>query len=182
MKMLPFIHLQLFRKVEQLPVFPFSKKAIRVFILLIVITFIILPNGFSQSRTLTKANNAFNAGEYFSAIDYYKDAYGSLQDKTNKADILFKMAECYRLINQSIKAEMWYGRAINRGISNTMAYYYMGQMQKMNLKYEEAKESFKKFKELETRLNSIKSEEEFEAFANDLRIVSAFLERTSRAS
>jgi peptidoglycan-associated lipoprotein len=104
---------------------------------------------FSQSRALTKADNAFNAGEYFSAIDLYKDAYGSLQDKTNKADILFKMAECYRMINQPVKAEIWYLKAIGKGISNPKAVYYLAEMQKMNMKYEEAKDNFKKYKELE---------------------------------
>jgi len=106
---------------------------------------------FSQSRALTKAENAFNAGEYYLAIDLYKDAYGSLQDKTNKADILFKMAECYRLINQPIKAEIWYLKAIGKGISNPLATYHLGEMQKMNMKYEEAKESFKKYKELDPK-------------------------------
>jgi len=103
--------------------------------------------GLSQGRALTKAENAFNAGEYFSAIDLYKDAYGSL-DKSYKADILFKMAECYRLINQPVKAEIWYIKAISKGVTNPLAVYYLGEMQKMNMKYEEAKESFKKFKEL----------------------------------
>lgn len=119
--------------------------------LVFLIGFFVATTGFAsaQSRTLTKAENAFNAGEYFAAIDLYKDAYGSpATDKSSKPDILFKMAECYRLINQPVKAEIWYLKAIGKGISNPMAYFHLAEMQKMNIKYEEAKESFKKYKEL----------------------------------
>lgn len=104
----------------------------------------------AQIKSLVKADNAFNAGEYFSAIDLYKAAYNSL-DKSYKAEILFKTAECYRLINQPLKAEMWYQKAIAKGISNPLATYHLGEMQKMNMKYEDAKESFKKYKELEPK-------------------------------
>jgi len=116
------------------------------------ITFFIFNIGVlnAQPRSLTKAENAFNAGEYFTAIDLYKEAYGSL-DKSYKSEILFKMAECYRLINQPVKAEIWYQKAITKGISNSVAFYYLGEMQKMNLKYEEAKESFRRYKELEPK-------------------------------
>jgi tetratricopeptide (TPR) repeat protein len=43
---------------------------------------------------------------------------------------------------------MWYKKAITKGIDNPKATYYLAEMQKKNQKYEEAKETFKKYKEL----------------------------------
>lgn len=119
----------------------------------VILIFLVCVNTINaQPKSLRKAENSFNAGEYFTAIDQYKEAYGSpALDKSAKAEALFKMAECYRLINLPIKAEIWYLKAISKGISNTKAYFYLAEMQKMNGKYEEAKDNFKKYKELEPK-------------------------------
>ncbi|HEY4787015.1 MAG TPA: OmpA family protein [Bacteroidales bacterium] len=149
MKMLNNILLELKKKIisDRIVGILHQHKKKLVFIMFLTLVGAHSLPGLSQSRSLTKADNAFNAGEYFAAIDLYKEAYGSL-DKSYKAEILYRMAECYRLINQPLKAELWYQKAILKGISTPMAVYYLGEMQKMNQKYEEAKESFRKFKEL----------------------------------
>ncbi len=103
---------------------------------------------FAQRNKAAKADGAYKAGEYFVAIDLYKAAYNSISDKSNKAETLFKIAECYRLVNEPLKAELWYAKAISKEIDNPMATFYLAEMQKMNLKYEEAKDNFKKYKEL----------------------------------
>jgi peptidoglycan-associated lipoprotein len=102
----------------------------------------------AQHNSLVKADAAFNAGEYFSAIDYYKSGYDMARDNQQRANLLFKMAECYRMINMPLKAESWYSKAITKGIADPMAIYHLAEMQKKNLKYEEARENFKKYKEL----------------------------------
>jgi peptidoglycan-associated lipoprotein len=100
----------------------------------------------AQSNKMQKANARFQAGEYYAAIDYYRDAYNSLKDNTDKDVILFKIAECYRMVNEPMKAELWYSKAIAKGYPDPMAVYYLAEAQKMNQKYEEAKENFKEFK------------------------------------
>jgi peptidoglycan-associated lipoprotein len=102
----------------------------------------------AQSGKSAKAEAAFKAGEYFTAIDLYKNAYNSLTDKTGKAELLFKIAECYRLVSEPRQAELWYNKSIAKNISNPLAYLYIAEAQKMNMKYEEAKENFKKYKEM----------------------------------
>jgi peptidoglycan-associated lipoprotein len=101
----------------------------------------------AQSGKASKAQAAFNAGEYYTAIDLYKAAYNSLTEKTGKAELLFQIAECYRLVNQPRQSELWYNKSIAKGISNPLAILYLAEAQKMNMKYEEAKENFKKYKE-----------------------------------
>lgn len=107
-------------------------------------------DAFSQRDRSAKADAAFKAGEYAVAVDLYRAAYNTINDKNGKAEVLYKIAECYRLTNDPVKAELWYSKAINRGITEPLAYYYMAEAKKMNMKYEEAKEDYRKYKELST--------------------------------
>ncbi len=118
--------------------------------LIIILSFPILINLhlYGQSKKSAEAEAKFNAAEYFDAVELYKKAYNTITDKMSKADILYKIATCYRLMNEPLKAELWYNKSIGKGIKDPMAVYYLAQMQKENVKYEEAKESFKKFSEL----------------------------------
>lgn len=103
---------------------------------------------YGQGKKSSEAEAKFKATEYYDAVELYKKAYNSITDKMGKADILFKIATCYRLMNDPLKAELWYNKSIGKGIQDPKAVYYLAEMQKMNSKYEEAKESFKKYKEL----------------------------------
>lgn len=106
-------------------------------------------HAFAQRNKSQKAEAFFHAGEYFRAVDLYKKAYNSIAtDQLSKGEILFKIGECYRMMNAPLKAELWYKKSINKGYADPMAVYYLAEMQKMNLKYEEAKETFKKLKDL----------------------------------
>ncbi|NJK96572.1 MAG: tetratricopeptide repeat protein [Bacteroidales bacterium] len=131
-------------------------KRNKFFLISLIAIFIINVQAFSQRDKTAKAEAAFKAGEYYVALDLYRAAYNSITDKSTRAVILYKIAECYRLTNEPVKAELWYDKAIKRGIPEPLAYYYMAEAKKMNMKYEEAKEDFKKYKELstdETRAN-----------------------------
>jgi len=125
-------------------------KRNKYFLISILGLLLISAPAFSQRDKSSKANAAFKAGEYMVALDLYRSAYNSISDKTSKAEILYKIAECYRLTNEPVKAELWYTKAIAKGITDPIAYYYLAEAKKMNMKYEEAKEDFKKYKELST--------------------------------
>jgi peptidoglycan-associated lipoprotein len=90
----------------------------------------------------------FRAGEYFSAFESYKKSYSSPVEKNNKGEILFKMGECFRLVNKPLSAERWYLQSVNRDSTNAQAVYNLALMQKMTSKYDAAKENFKKYKKL----------------------------------
>jgi peptidoglycan-associated lipoprotein len=113
----------------------------------ILFVFTVLLNPIdAQSGKTRKAETAFKAGEYYNAIDLYKEAYSSIRDNTGKDQIMFQIAQCFRLANEPLKAEMWYRKAIEKGYSDPIAILYHAEMQKMNMKYEEAKENYKLYK------------------------------------
>ncbi len=120
------------------------------FIFTMLLAVAMMPAAMSQSKRDKdyKANVTFAAGEYADAIDLYKTAYNKIKDKNKKNEIVFKIAECYRLTRDSRKAEMWYKKAIGLDYQDPLAFLYYGQMLMMNENYEEAAEQFKRYKEL----------------------------------
>lgn len=62
----------------------------------------------AQKQKTERAYAAYNAGSYYEAIDYFKDVYSKTRDKQLKADMVFMVSECYRLINDPKNAELWY--------------------------------------------------------------------------
>jgi peptidoglycan-associated lipoprotein len=125
-------------------------KKNKYFLISLLGLLLISVEAFPQRERSAKAEAAFNAGEYAVAVDLYRTAYNNINDKTLQAEILYKIGECYRLTNEPVKAEMWYTKAIAKGVTEPLAYYYLAEAKKMNLKYEEARENFQKYKELST--------------------------------
>jgi len=103
--------------------------------------------GFCQ-KPLEKANQAFNSGEYFLAIDLYKDAYSKVKDEGLKAEVVFKTAECYRLTGDSKQAELWYKKSIAIGYPESVAVLYYADAIKKNARYEDAIVQYKKYQKL----------------------------------
>lgn len=106
---------------------------------------------YSVAQKVTKVQKAYltyEAGEYLEAIDLLKDAYNRVNDKVEKTEIVFKIAECYRKTSESEKAELWYTKAIGRGFANPIAILHLAEAMMMNQKYEEAINEFQKYKSL----------------------------------
>ncbi|MFO7922479.1 MAG: OmpA family protein [Bacteroidales bacterium] len=105
-------------------------------------------DGYGQSRRLEKAEKAYAAGEYYEAIDLYKDAYSAVSDRDLRTEIVFLIARCYRKVSDTRQTEGWFRRAVNRNYDNPEVYWYYGEALKMNEKYEEAIEQFKIYQDL----------------------------------
>lgn len=119
--------------------------------LLIAILFIASNFQFANAQKKEKdfrANAAFAAGEYFEAIDLYKTAYNKIKDKGRKTEIVYKIAECYRILREPRKAELWYKKAITANFQDPLIFLRYAEMLMMSENYEEASEQFKKYKEL----------------------------------
>jgi peptidoglycan-associated lipoprotein len=101
-----------------------------------------------QSRRLDRAERAWSVGEYYEAIDLYKDAYSAVSDRDLRTDIIFQIARCYMKVSDVRQAESWYRRAISRNYKNPEIYLHFGEALKMNEKYQEAIEQFKIYSEL----------------------------------
>ena len=113
-------------------------------ILVLVFAFGFGGSIFSQ-RDLEKGEEAFKNGEFSIAKDFLKDALTKIKDKEKKAEITFRIAECYRYLLNPKLAESWYDKAIKKGYPDPLAVLYLADAMKMNEKYDEAVIEYKKY-------------------------------------
>ncbi|MCF6365518.1 MAG: OmpA family protein [Bacteroidales bacterium] len=118
------------------------------FFIITFLSFTITFGGFSQKRSLKKADEAFNIGEYHIAYDIYEATYEKLTAKEDKANVSYKLGECSRIMMNERKAAKWYKKATRYEIKYPVAWLYLANAQKMLGKYEEAKENYKKYQNL----------------------------------
>ncbi|MEN8230403.1 MAG: OmpA family protein [Bacteroidota bacterium] len=104
-----------------------------------------LPVDAQKKQKDARAQAVFEAGEYFEAIDLYKNAYNKVSDKEQKTAILFKIGECYRILGDARSAELWYKKAVREDYQDPIIFLRYGQMMLINEKYEEAEEQFEKY-------------------------------------
>ena len=105
---------------------------------------------FAQNRFLRAGDDAFNNMQYNVALTKYKKALSKTKGKPDKEKISFQMAECYRFINNTKKAEPAYKRLIKTKFAETnpLVFLYLAQAMKSNEKYKDAKLYFDKYAEL----------------------------------
>ena len=95
-----------------------------------------------------KARASYAAGEYMVAVDLFRDAYNKVTDRQLKNELIFLIAECYRITNQPDKAELRYKQAIQREYPNPIIYLRYAEALKMDEDYEDALEQYRRYKEL----------------------------------
>jgi peptidoglycan-associated lipoprotein len=125
------------------------RQYVRIFFLIMVTTLVTasLVEGQKKQKD-SKAQAAYDAGEYFKAIDLYKNVVNKVNDKTQKTAILFNIGECYRILGDARSAELWYRKAVREDYQDPLVYLRLGQMMLINEKYEDAVEQFKQYVEL----------------------------------
>ncbi len=117
---------------------------------LIITYFLLLCNFvFSQddfySKLTKKADITFTTNEFFKALNMYKDNLKESQNRDEKNYISFRIAECYRNMNQTQKAEGAYLKVITKSYNNPLIYYYYADMLRRNEKYAEAATQFEEY-------------------------------------
>lgn len=105
---------------------------------ILILSVIAVNIAFSQSSATKEADDAFNSGEYYGAIDLYKIAYNKTKSEAAKAEIIFKTALCYRLTHDALQAEVWFKKAVKVKYPDPAATLYLADAQKQNEKYDEA--------------------------------------------
>ena len=114
------------------------------YILIILSLLFVFMSGdmYAQRRNYAKnADLAFGRKQYIEAADRYKKAYRKVRrNKEERNRISFQMAECYRLIGLTKRAEPYYKRLLKTEYPNTHpeVYLYMAETYKMNQKFKEA--------------------------------------------
>jgi len=113
--------------------------------LIILLVCFIATNSYAQKQQIKKANSFYKLNKYGDAIDLYEEA---LQIKDNLSAST-KLAYCYRMTNQTIKAEEWYNKVVANQKAKPITYYYYAESLMSNGKYDLAKNWFLKYNEKE---------------------------------
>lgn len=122
----------------------------RKFIFFILAVILLPLAGFSQNKLVQNADNAFRNQRYTYAVNKYKKAYTRVKrNKAEKNRIWFQLAECYRLTNDTKKAEAAYRRLIkaNYEEEKPILLLYYADMLRINDKAEEALLQYKAYQE-----------------------------------
>lgn len=122
----------------------------RLLFLLIILVTIFSPEVSAQKRKAERAYSSFSAGEYFDAIDQFKNSYSKTKraDKNSRVELVYMIAECYRMVNDPKNAETWYKLAVKSSYSKPEAQYWLAESLKKNGKHQQAIDEFKKYKQM----------------------------------
>jgi len=123
------------------------KRFLWLISLLIAVTSV---NVSAQKRKTERAYESYAAGEYYNAIDQFKNAYSKTRksDKSTRTELIFMIGECYRLVNDPKNSETWYKLAVKSSYSKPDAQYWLAESMKKNGKYQQAIDEFKKYKQI----------------------------------
>ncbi len=122
----------------------------RIILLVIILLLAFAPESPAQKRKSERAYAAFEAGEYFDAIDLFKDAYSRTgkSDQAARTDLVFMIAECYRITNDPRNAETWYRLAVRSTYSRPEALLKYAETLKKNGKYQQAINELRNYKQV----------------------------------
>lgn len=120
----------------------------RILLNILILVLVFSQFSVAQTRRAERAYASFEAGEYFSAIDSFKDTYSKSNDKVLKAEMIFMVAECYRLTNDPKNAEVWYKKAVKSSYAKPEAQYWLAESLRKNGKYDLAIIEYKIYKQI----------------------------------
>lgn len=100
----------------------------------------------AQRTYLDDANFAlYEEEKYHEAIELYKKAYTKEKGRDVKAEIIFKIAESYRLSDETEQAAVWYDKAILAQYPDPISHLHLGNMKMKLGNYDEAIVEFQKY-------------------------------------
>jgi peptidoglycan-associated lipoprotein len=127
--------------------------------ILIVLLFLLSSALLAQNKFSKNADNAYSDQQYMIALERYQKAYSKVKKNRGERDrISFRIAECYRMMNNMKKAEIAYKRLATGNYVKTdpkVLLYYADAL-KTNGNYEEAINQYKLY--LEKFPNDVRSE------------------------
>lgn len=114
------------------------KRAFGYIALFVLTALVLVSCGLGNS--LKKAEQSYALGEYFDAAKYYKKAYSKTPPKERKkrGEIAYKMGDCYRRINYTLRARGAYANAARYKYSDSIAFYWLAEMHRKNADYKNA--------------------------------------------
>lgn len=103
-----------------------------------------------KSPKLSVANEQMARGEYFEASKTYRKVYNKLnprEDRELRGEVAYKLATCYRVLNQPARATAAYQNAIRYEYPDSMVYYYLARSLQADGKYQPAIDAYTTFLE-----------------------------------
>lgn len=110
--------------------------------LLIIATFTIAMSACSTQRKIKKADKRYEIGEYSKAATMYRRASKGLRDRRLRADINYKMAECYRHTHNLSRAGSSYKNAIKYKYPDPLMYLNYAEVLYSQNKIADAKKNY----------------------------------------
>lgn len=124
-------------------------KICRIVCITVLMIGVIGTRSYAQKNFAADADKAFKYYQYYEAVSLYKKAYSKVKkNKAEKARIIFQIAECYRLANDTKQAETWYKKAVGVKYPDPMTTMYYADMLKANEKYDDAVIQYNAYKNL----------------------------------
>lgn len=143
----PLVDLLIFAATSNGPTDP-QQMITRKFLSSLLLTFCFSTIAMAQAgRLAEEADDAFNKGFFFNAIELYKKAYTVEKKASVKAELIYKVAESYRMLGDVQQAQVWYEKANKAQLADPTGYYWIGEMLKQQGKYADAIAAFNKYKE-----------------------------------
>jgi peptidoglycan-associated lipoprotein len=116
-----------------------DKKFYKILFLIVPLLMLIgLSDGFTQEKRLKRADELYAGEEYYLAMKSYQSLIRKIKEKNLKAELYYKIGECYFNINDYKKAKTNYRRARRNADYEYLSYYKLGLCQKLSGSYEEA--------------------------------------------
>lgn len=101
-----------------------------------------------KTPKLSDADAQMERGEFFDAAKTYRAVYNKLSPKDDRqlrGEVAYKLANCYRRLNQAPRASASYQNAIRYEYPDSTAFYYLGRSLQAEGKYAPAIEAYKSF-------------------------------------
>ena len=106
---------------------------------------IVLSSCGAQKPSVIAAEKAYNAEKYFIAADLYKKAIPTIRNKKTKAELIYKVAESYRQINNSKQSSIWYEKAVAAGYEGNEVYLKLANAYKFQDRLKDAIATYKEY-------------------------------------
>ncbi|MDE6330398.1 MAG: tetratricopeptide repeat protein, partial [Muribaculaceae bacterium] len=103
-----------------------------------------------KTAKLSDADEKMQRGEYMEASKVYRKVYNRLtkrEERPQRGEVAFKLATCYRKLNQPSRASAAYQNAIRYQYPDSMAFYWLGRSLHMEGKYPQAANAYRTFLE-----------------------------------
>ena len=115
-----------------------------------ILSALILTTACNSEKAIRKGDRYAAVMEYHEAAREYRKAYRKIapKDKAKRAEVAWKMAECYRKGNNPARASGAYQNAVRYGYPDSTALLYLADAQLENGDYKASQKSYEQFLEI----------------------------------